>query len=107
MTPPTTAARLRALIKNDEHLVAHLADQLRGEDGVVDALPTPAAYPRERDALLARLGVRLLSLQERRAQLAALRAQTLYRPSSAAADAHAPSVAQPAASRLNMHPLPQ
>jgi hypothetical protein len=67
---------LRALIRNDEALVEHLAAQLEGADGIVDALPTPDGYSDERAALLERLGDVIRRLQLRRARLQALTSPT-------------------------------
>jgi hypothetical protein len=74
---------LRALIRNDEALVEHYAEQLEGADGIVETLPFPGDYSDERAALIERLGDTIRRLQLRRASLnAGPAATTVSKPAA-------------------------
>lgn len=82
----TAVLQLRALIANDLCRIDYLAAQVTGEDDPI--LPLTEA---ERTAIANRLGDLIRRVQRRRAAL-----ETLTRPTSSVADAHAPNGAQAA-----------
>lgn len=63
---PVAFAGLPQLIRNDEALIQHYAQQLEGVDGIIDALPEQSP---ERASTLRKMGDRIRLLQRRRAAL--------------------------------------
>lgn len=89
---PYPALTLRCLIANDEARIRHLAGQLQGEDGVIDAadLSDP-----EHDAMVQRLGDLIRRIQRRRAALESLSPAAPRLATTASEVASTPHAARP------------